>query len=89
MRFFSKKNGWTESQVLTAVTAYFKKRNAAVMKYLDKRSYGMDTVGGVLAYMSDNQANGEDAAFYFLKNYQDTWTSWLMAEQVAKVKKAL
>lgn len=84
-----KKNGWTESQVLTAVTAEFKNNNAAVMSYLDKRTYGMDTVGGVLAYMSDNQANGEDAAFYFLKNYQHVWTGWLTAAQIKKIKKLL
>lgn len=84
-----KKNGWTESQVLTAVTAKFKKSNPTVMKYLDKRTYGMDTVGGVLAYMSDNQANGEDAAFYFLKNYEKVWTEWLTPAQVKKVKDAL
>jgi len=84
-----KKNGWTISQVNTAVTSKFAKSNSSLMTYLDKRTYGMDVVGGVLAYMSDNQANGEDGAFYFLKNFENVWTKWLSAEQVKKVKKAL
>lgn len=85
----SKKNGWTISKVHTAVTAKFKKANPVLMEYLNKRTYGMETVGGVLAYMTDNQANGEDAAFYFLKNYEKVWSQWLSADQVKQVKKAL
>ena len=49
----------------------------------------MDTVGKVLAYMTDNQATGEDAAFYFLKNNEEIWSAWLTPDQVKKVKKAL
>ncbi len=85
----SKKNGWTISQVHTTVVSDFAKSNPEVMGYLDKRTYGMDTVGGVLAYMSDNQANGEDAAFFFLQKYESVWSKWLTADQVKKVKKAL
>lgn len=84
-----KKNGWAISKVNTAVTTSFAKANPALMTYLNKRSYGMDTVGKILAYMSDNQANGEDGAFYFLKNFENVWTPWLTPDQVAKVKKAL
>lgn len=84
-----KKNGWTISKVHTAVTSSFAKGNPMLMKYLDKRTYGMDVVGGVLAYMADNQANGEDGAFYFLKNHESVWSKWLSADQVKKVKKAL
>jgi len=84
-----KKNGWTISQVHTTVVSKFAKSNPEVMGYLDKRTYGMDTVGGVLAYMSDNQANGEDAALYFLQKYESVWSKWLTADQVKKVKKAL
>lgn len=84
-----KKNGWTISKVHTAVTSDFKTANPVLMTYFDKRTYGMDTVGGVLAYMSDNQANGEDAAFYFLKNYENVWSQWLTTDQVNAVKKAL
>ena len=84
-----KKNGWSTSDVQTAVTAKFAKANPLLMKYLDNRTYGMDVVGGVLAYMSDNQANGEDGAFYFLQNHEDIWSKWLSADQVKKIKKAL
>ncbi len=84
-----KKNGWAVSQVHTAVTSKFAKSHPEVMKYLDKRTYGMDVVGDVLAYMADNQANGEDGAWYFLKKHPEVWTQWLTPEQVEKVKSAL
>lgn len=85
----AKKNGWTISSVVSVVTGTFSQENPIVTSYFKNRAYGMDTVGGVLAYMADNQANGEDAAFYFLENYEDVWTSWLTKEQVASIKKAL
>ncbi len=84
-----KKNGWAVSKVHTAVTTPFSQSNPEVMGYLNQRTYGLETVGVVLAYMADNQANGEDAAFYFLKNYEDIWSKWLSAEQITKVKKSL
>ena len=84
-----KKNGWAVSQVSTAMTSDFARANPALVAYFNKRSYGMDTVGSVLAYMADNQANGEDGAFYFLKNFEPVWSQWLTPAQVKKVKKAL
>lgn len=84
-----KKNGWAVSQVYTLMTARFARKNPALMEYLTRRTYGLDTVGGVLAYMAENQANGEDAAFYFLKNYEHIWSKWLPLARVGKVKQAL
>jgi glycine betaine/proline transport system substrate-binding protein len=84
-----KKNGWAVSRVHTAVTSKFAKAHPELMEYLDRRTYGMDVVGDVLAYMSDNQANGEDGAYYFLKNREDVWSRWLTPEQAKKVRDAL
>lgn len=84
-----KKNGWTVSQVYTAVVSSFASQNPTVMQYLNRRTYGLDTVGDVLAYMSDNQADGEDAAFYFLRKHQDIWSKWLSSDQVKKVQRVL
>ena len=81
-----KKNGWAVSKVHTVAVSTFAKANPDVMTYLNKRTYNMDVVGGVLAYMSDNQANGEDAAYYFLKKYEAVWSQCLSADQVKKLK---
>ena len=42
-----------------------------------------------MAWMSDNQANGEDGAKWFLENMGDVWTKWVPADVAEKVKSAL
>lgn len=80
---------WTKAKVNTVVVAKFAAENPEVMDYLNKRTYSSDQVGKVIVYMDDQQANGEDAAYYFLQNNMDLWTKWVPAEVAAKVKKSL
>jgi glycine betaine/proline transport system substrate-binding protein len=42
-----------------------------------------------LGYMNQNNASHQDAAIYFLKNFEDTWTKWVSDDVAAKVKDAL
>ena len=39
--------------------------------------------------MQENQANGEDGAHYFLKNYPQIWSEWVTPEVAERVKAAL
>ena len=39
--------------------------------------------------MQDHKASTEEAAAWFLKNYEDLWTGWLPADVAAKVKAAM
>ncbi|MEM5528967.1 glycine betaine ABC transporter substrate-binding protein [Gammaproteobacteria bacterium AS21] len=84
-----KRSPWIESKMNTVTVTTFAKENPQVMSYLNKRSYTSAQVGEVLVYMDQNQANGEDAAYYFLKNNESLWRSWLPAEIADKVVKAL
>ena len=59
------------------------------MEYINKRGYTSDEVGKVLVYMSDNQADGEDGAIYFLENHEEIWTKWVTAEVAEKVRVAI
>ncbi|MEA3442638.1 MAG: ABC transporter substrate-binding protein [Chloroflexota bacterium] len=43
----------------------------------------------VLAYMQENKASTEDAALWFLKEYEPLWTEWVPADVASKVKAAL
>jgi len=83
------RSSWTASQVNTVVVTKFAKANPKIMDYLNKRAYSSAQVGPVLVYMDANQANGEDAAYEFLKNNQPLWSSWVPADVAEKVKKAL
>lgn len=83
-------SAWTESEVHTVVTDEFR-TNAGeeVMDYLGKRVFPGDVMNGMLVYMGDNQAGGEDAAIEFLLEHEDVWSSWVSAEVADKVKAAL
>lgn len=84
-----KRTSWVYSKVNTVVVTEFAKKNPDVMTYLNKRSYNSAEVGPVLIYMSENQANGEDAAYFFLKNNEALWTQWVSADVAEKIKKSL
>jgi glycine betaine/proline transport system substrate-binding protein len=42
-----------------------------------------------LGWMDETGGSYQDAALYFLKNYEDTWTKWVSDDVVTKVKNAL
>jgi glycine betaine/proline transport system substrate-binding protein len=62
---------------------------APVMDYLNKRSWTNATVNGVMAWMTDNQATGEDGARHFLSENQALWIDWVSPEVAEKIKAAL
>ena len=83
-----KPSAWTESVVQTIVTTEIKGM-PEVMTYFGKRIYPGPIMNGMLVYMEDNQANGEDAALEFLEKHESVWTKWVSADVAAKVKKSL
>ena len=60
-----------------------------VVNYLSTRSWSNDTVQKLMAWMTDNQATGENGAKYFLKNNEPLWVKWVSPEVAQKVKAAL
>lgn len=84
-----KLNAWPKDTVETLVTTDFAKRAGPAMDYLKTRSWSNATVNKLLAWMTDNQATGEEGATYFLENNEDIWTKWVSPEVAEKVKAAL
>ncbi|AGT07295.1 ABC transporter substrate-binding protein [Paracoccus aminophilus] len=85
-----KPNAWPIDKVATIITTPFAERAPADVKdYLSKRSWSNKTVNGLMAWMSDNQATGEDGAKHFLKENPDLWTPWVSPEAADKIKAAL
>ena len=77
------------SPVKTLVVQDFVERVPDGAKYLATRSYTNELMNGLLAWVEDNQADGETAAVHFLKNHEDVWSTWVPADIAAKVKGAL
>lgn len=85
-----KKNDWPKDTVQTIVAKEFADTApAAVMDYLNKRAWTNATVNGVMAWMTDNQATGEDGARHFLQENEAVWMEWVSPEVAEKIKAAL
>ena len=85
-----KKNDWPKDTVQTLVAKPFADAAPAeVMDYLNKRAWTNATVNGIMAWMTDNQATGEDGARQFLKENEALWMEWVSPEVAEKVKAAL
>jgi glycine betaine/proline transport system substrate-binding protein len=81
-------SSWTKSEVNTVLTDDFK-ANAGAMDYFSNRTFPSAAMNGMLVYMADNQASGEDAAIEFLKQHEAVWSEWVSADTAAKIKNSL
>lgn len=75
--------------VHTVVTADLAKRAPGVVDYLSRRSFTNKFMNGFLAWMDDNQADGEIAMEHFLNENEAQWSAWVSADAAAKIKAAL
>ncbi|WP_432474870.1 ABC transporter substrate-binding protein [Amphritea sp. HPY] len=77
------------SPVQTVTTEAFASKSPAAYDYVANRSFTNSQMNSLLAWMEDNQADGEVAAEYFLAEHEATWSQWVSEDVAAKVKKAL
>lgn len=85
-----KPNVWPKDRVQTVVTKSFADRAGLdVAKYLKARSISNKDLNVVLAWMTDNQATGEQAAEHFLKTYPQLWTPWVSQAAAEKINGSL
>jgi len=84
-----KPNIWMTDDVYSMVTASFVERvPQEVLDYLAKRSLDNKTLNGFLAWMSENQATGDEGARYFLQNAPELWQAWVSEAAAVKIKSA-
>ena len=85
-----KPNAWPVDTIVTLVAKPFsEKAGPEVMDYLNKRSWSNETINKLMAWMTDNQASGEDGAKHFLKENPDVWKAWVSPDAAAKIEAAL
>ncbi|MEY9102671.1 glycine betaine/proline transport system substrate-binding protein [Sinorhizobium fredii] len=85
-----KPSAWPVDTIVTLVAKPFSEKvGPEVMDYLNKRSWSNDTVSKLMAWMTDNQASGEEGAKHFLEENEDVWTKWVSPEAAEKIKAAL
>ncbi|PFG57754.1 glycine betaine/proline transport system substrate-binding protein [Vibrio sp. ES.051] len=77
------------SPVHTITTEAFANRAPQAYQYFTKRGFTNADMNQLLAWMEDNQADGEETMFYFLENYPQIWTHWVSQDVADKVQRAL
>lgn len=77
------------SAVDTVITESFAQNAPKAVSYLSNRSFTNAQLNRLLAWMEDNQADGEIAAMYFLENHEDIWGGWVTPDVAKKIKSAL
>ncbi len=80
---------WIESAVESVVTDEFVAKAGPASDYFKVRVFPGEVMNGMLVYMNENQASGEDAAYEFLATQDDVWMQWVPADVAEKVKSAL
>jgi glycine betaine/proline transport system substrate-binding protein len=80
---------YPSNNVNVAVNAAFAERNPEVVAFLDNFTTETEQHNVVLAFMQDSGATTEEAAMFFLKQYESWWTKWVPADIAAAVKAAL
>jgi len=60
-----------------------------VVEFLGVFGLSQEQINEALLYMKDNEVEGPEAALWFLRNDEETWTKWVSSNVANKVKKAL
>ncbi|MDG3086254.1 ABC transporter substrate-binding protein [Vibrio hannami] len=77
------------SPVSTVAVTEFSNSNPDVIEYLSKRGFKNADMNRLLAWMENEQADAEEAMFYFMENHPDIWKAWLPASVAEKVASEL
>lgn len=77
------------SAVWTVVSEEFASKSPEVVAYLNRRSVTNSLMNELLAWMEDNQADGEYGAYHFLETQEGIWSEWVSEDVAAKIKAAL
>lgn len=77
------------SAVQTVTTERLASRVPSVFEYLSIRTFTNQQMNNLLAWMDENQADGEVAMEYFLLEHEEIWAPWVKPEIAEKVKNAL
>ena len=76
-------------KVTVAVNKDLAEKAPEVVEFLKNYETSSELTNKMLAYMQENDADADEAAKWFLQEYEDLWTQWLPEDIASKVKKAL
>ncbi|HLQ98472.1 MAG TPA: ABC transporter substrate-binding protein [Candidatus Dormibacteraeota bacterium] len=60
-----------------------------IVEFLSKYETSSELTEAGLQYMEDNEVDNDEAAIWWMNEYEDVWTEWVSEEVAEKVKEAL
>ncbi|WP_261885727.1 ABC transporter substrate-binding protein [Vibrio pomeroyi] len=75
--------------VHTITTEAFANNEPLAYQYFEKRGFTNKQMSELLAWMEDNQADAEEAMYYFLESSPQVWKPWVSASVATNVEEAL
>lgn len=77
------------NDVVVAVHKDLSEQAPDVVEFLSKYETSSELTEAGLQYMEDNDVDNDEAAIWWMKEYEDVWTEWVSEEVAEKVKEAL
>ncbi|WP_443088443.1 glycine betaine ABC transporter substrate-binding protein [Vibrio sp. LaRot3] len=80
---------YPSAPVYTLTTEEFAVAEPIAFAYFEQRGYTNQIMSELLAWMEDNQADAEEAMYYFFETYPDVWKRWISTDVAQKVEQSL
>ncbi|HEY4579215.1 MAG TPA: ABC transporter substrate-binding protein [Savagea sp.] len=77
------------NDVVVAVHKDLPEQAPDVVEFLSKYETSSELTEAGLQYMEDNEVDNDEAAIWWMKEYEDVWTEWVSEDVAEKVKEAL
>ena len=81
--------GYMEHAIHTGIHAELKDRAPEVIEFLENMNVGMDALNETAAYMVTEEVEAEEAAIWYLENFQEKWRSWVPDDVEQRLEEAL
>jgi glycine betaine/proline transport system substrate-binding protein len=80
---------WPVTEAVIAAETGFAEEAPDVIEFLENFNTNETHISAALAYMADNDAESEEAALWFLEEYDDLWSEWVPEDVADRVRDAL
>lgn len=77
------------NDVVVAVNSDFAEQAPDVVEFLQNYETSSELTEAALLYMEENEVEPDEAAIWWMNEYEDVWTEWVSEEIANKVKEAL
>ncbi|MGM0586208.1 MAG: ABC transporter substrate-binding protein [Pseudomonadota bacterium] len=82
-------SGFPDAPIVTAITTDLRDREPEIAELMSRVTFDVDTMNGIIAWMDENNATGEEAAVRFLTENTDVWSEWISEEARANLSALL